>query len=197
MLLGLLIFVAYPQVVTGFHSFVYRDFGLFGYPLAHYHKECFWRGGIPLWNPGEKFVAISSGTCSGNCPVYELYVFNDGRVVFLGKKDTGRIGVARKQIPADGYNELLRTITRHQVLEKNIKRGTCLEGRPMLMVMGSTPDGQSMITQSLNPGCEKHADMAKEIDTTIREQLLPGGRVAVDGVSLSASADDAVEALEI
>src|SRR5687767_11129625 len=25
-LLGLLIFVAYPQVVTGFHSFVYRDF---------------------------------------------------------------------------------------------------------------------------------------------------------------------------
>ncbi len=40
-------------------------------------------------------------------------------------------------------------------------------------------------------------DMAKEIDTTIRERLLPGGRVAADGVSLSASADDAVEALEI
>jgi hypothetical protein len=54
-LLGLLIFVAYPQVVTGFHSFVYRDFGLFGYPLAHYHKECFWRGEIPLWNPYNNF----------------------------------------------------------------------------------------------------------------------------------------------
>ena len=55
MLLGVLIFVAYPQVVTGFHSFVYRDFGLFGYPLAHYHKECFWRGEIPLWNPYNNF----------------------------------------------------------------------------------------------------------------------------------------------
>jgi hypothetical protein len=55
MLLGLLIFAAYPQVVTGFHSFVYRDFGLFGYPLAHYHKECFWRGEIPLWNPYNNF----------------------------------------------------------------------------------------------------------------------------------------------
>ena len=64
----------------------------------------------------------------------------------------------------DAYAELLRTITRHQVLEKDIKRGTCLKGRPMLMVMGSTPDGQSMITQSLNPGCEKHADMAREIE---------------------------------
>ncbi|HEY6599173.1 MAG TPA: recombinase RecA [Pseudomonadales bacterium] len=40
-------------------------------------------------------------------------------------------------------------------------------------------------------------DMAKEIDTTIRERLLPGGRPASDGVTLSASADDAVEALEI
>ena len=39
-------------------------------------------------------------------------------------------------------------------------------------------------------------DMAKEIDTTIRTQLLPGGRPAADGVKLSASADDAVEALE-
>jgi hypothetical protein len=121
-------------------------------------------GGIPLWNPGEKFVAIASGSCAGNCPVYELYVFSDGRVVFLGKKDTGRLGVSRKQISPEGYTELLRTITRHQVLEKNIKRGTCLEGRPMLTVMGSTPDAQSMITQSLNPGCEKHADMAKEIE---------------------------------
>ncbi len=121
-------------------------------------------GGIPQWNPGEKFVAVASGTCSGSCPVYELYVFNDGRVVFVGKKDTGKIGVARKKIPVDGYNELLRTITRHQVLEKEIKRGTCLKGRPMLMVMGSTPDGQSMIAQSLNPGCEKQADIAREIE---------------------------------
>ncbi len=39
-------------------------------------------------------------------------------------------------------------------------------------------------------------DMAKEIDTTIRERLLPGGRPATDGVTLAASADDAVEALE-
>jgi hypothetical protein len=121
-------------------------------------------GGIPQWNPGEKFVAVSSGTCSGSCPVYELYVFNDGRVIFVGKKDTGKLGVARKKISPEGYNELLRTIVRHQVLEKEIKRGTCLKGRPMLMVMGSTPDAQGMIAQSLNSGCEKQADMAREIE---------------------------------
>jgi len=50
-ILALLIFAAYWQVVLGWQTFYYRDFGFFGYPLAHYHRESFWRGEIPLWNP--------------------------------------------------------------------------------------------------------------------------------------------------
>src|SRR5262245_21105374 len=41
----------YPDIFQGSHSLFYRDFGFFGYPLAHYHREAFWRGQIPLWNP--------------------------------------------------------------------------------------------------------------------------------------------------
>jgi hypothetical protein len=55
LVLGLMIFAAFPQVVTGFHSFVFRDFGLFGYPLAHYYRESFWHGELPLWNPYNNF----------------------------------------------------------------------------------------------------------------------------------------------
>lgn len=55
LLLGAMIFAAFPQVALGLHSFVYRDFGVFGYPLAHYHRESFWRGEIPLWNPYNNF----------------------------------------------------------------------------------------------------------------------------------------------
>jgi len=51
LLLGLLIVAAYPQVVFGLQTFIFRDYGLFGYPIAFYHRECFWRGEIPLWNP--------------------------------------------------------------------------------------------------------------------------------------------------
>ena len=123
-------------------------------------------GGIPVWNPGEKFVAIAGGACSGTCPVYELYVFDDGRVIFLGKKYTGKTGKWTKQLERNVYGELLATVVRSGVLdpENNLKRGTCLKDRPMLTVMRSQPDGQSMITQSLNPGCEKHADFAREIE---------------------------------
>src|SRR3954465_13836174 len=120
-------------------------------------------GGIPLWNPGDKFVAVAGGGCSSSCPVYELYVFDDGRVVFSGRKYTGKTGVVRKQIGREAYAELLTLVVHTGVLDKEIKRGTCLKDRPMLTIMKSAPDGQSVRMVSLNSGCEGHADLARDI----------------------------------
>jgi hypothetical protein len=121
-------------------------------------------GGVPQWNPGDKFVAIAGGACAGTCPVYELYVFEDGRVIFLGKKYTGKTGVWKKQMDPNVYAELLTTVIRSKVLETDLKRGTCLKDRPMLTVMRNEPDGQSMRMQLLNSGCEKMADLARDIE---------------------------------
>src|SRR4051812_16612999 len=43
-MLALLIVAAFPEVTVGLKTFVHRDFGLFGYPVAAYHHQCFWRG---------------------------------------------------------------------------------------------------------------------------------------------------------
>ncbi len=53
--LALTLLAAFPLVVLGRESFYFRDFGLFGYPLAYYHREGFWRGDWPLWNPYNVF----------------------------------------------------------------------------------------------------------------------------------------------
>ena len=50
-LLGLLIVACFPRVVAGLETFVYLDAGQFAYPVAFYHRESFWRGEVPLWNP--------------------------------------------------------------------------------------------------------------------------------------------------
>jgi hypothetical protein len=50
-LLALLIFAAFPQVLLGLQTFVARDFGFFAYPLAQFQRDCFWHGEIPFWNP--------------------------------------------------------------------------------------------------------------------------------------------------
>ncbi len=43
-LLAVFIGLTFPGIILGQETFFYRDFGLFGYPLAHYQRECFWRG---------------------------------------------------------------------------------------------------------------------------------------------------------
>jgi hypothetical protein len=126
-------------------------------------------GGVPLWNPGDKFVAVSGGACSGSCPVYDLYVFSDGRVIFVGREQTGRKGVMNKTIDPQIYTSLLTLIVRSDVFDKKIKRGSCLSGRPMLSVMRSTPDGQRMRVRDLNSGCAGYADLAKDIETRFIE----------------------------
>src|SRR6266536_1722222 len=50
-LLGVLVVMVFPTVVAGTQTFFFRDYGLFSYPLACYHRENFWRKEIPLWNP--------------------------------------------------------------------------------------------------------------------------------------------------
>jgi len=60
-LLALLVLASWPQVWLGLQTFEYRDFGIFSYPIAHYFRESFWRGELPLWNPlsscGTPFLA--------------------------------------------------------------------------------------------------------------------------------------------
>ena len=126
-------------------------------------------GGLPLWNPGDKFVGVSGGACAGSCPVNDLYVFSDGRVIFVGRELTGRKGVSTKTIDPQTYTSLLTLIVRSNVLDKKIKRGSCLPGRPMLSVMRSTPDGQRMRIRDMNSGCAGYADLAKDIETRFIE----------------------------
>jgi len=51
LILLILICAAFPDIIFGAKTFLFRDYALFGYPLAHFHRENFWHGQIPLWNP--------------------------------------------------------------------------------------------------------------------------------------------------
>ncbi len=50
-LLALLLGAAFPGVVFGAESFFHRDFGALAYPTVVFHREAFWRGEVPFWNP--------------------------------------------------------------------------------------------------------------------------------------------------
>ena len=66
-LLALLLFLSFPSVLLGTQTFVFRDYGLFSYPVAFFQRECFWHGQLPLWNPysqcGLPFLAQWNTMC--------------------------------------------------------------------------------------------------------------------------------------
>ena len=66
-LLAVLVFVTFPGVVIGTRTFIFRDYGLFSYPVAFFQRQCFWRGELPLWNPysqcGLPFLAQWNTLC--------------------------------------------------------------------------------------------------------------------------------------
>jgi hypothetical protein len=49
--LGVVILLTYGDIAFGFRTLFYRDFGIFGYPIAYHHHVSFWQGEVPLWNP--------------------------------------------------------------------------------------------------------------------------------------------------
>jgi len=61
LLLAAMVFIPFWNVLLGFDTFAVRDWGLFSFPVATFHKECFWRGEWPMWNPysccGTPFLA--------------------------------------------------------------------------------------------------------------------------------------------
>lgn len=95
LLIGMVI-VRFPRVVFGVETFFYRDYGLFTYPVAHYFRECFWRGELPLWNPYNSFGVplLAQWNTSILYPpslfylvlplTWSLAVFNLAHLVFAG-----------------------------------------------------------------------------------------------------------------
>jgi hypothetical protein len=59
-LAGVITIFFFP-VLTGSATFFFRDYAIFSYPIAQHHREAFWAGRIPLWNPhnnlGSPFLA--------------------------------------------------------------------------------------------------------------------------------------------
>ena len=51
LVLAVMIFIPFWNVLLGFETFGLRDFGVYSLPTAYFQRECFWRGELPLRNP--------------------------------------------------------------------------------------------------------------------------------------------------
>jgi hypothetical protein len=51
LILGVAVLATFPMVLLDYQTFIARDFGVFGFPFAHYLKDSWLQGEMPLWDP--------------------------------------------------------------------------------------------------------------------------------------------------
>jgi len=119
----------------------------------------------PLAKPGDTYVAISFHGCLGTCPDFELYVFDDGHLVFRGNnRYTARRGIVHRTVGRNTYQRLLNYLDSHPVFDK---RPECVEwatDHPGVTAF-STSHGQPQKAYWYF-GCVRDADFARELFET-------------------------------
>ena len=57
-------------------------------------------------NPQEAIITYSKSRCFGRCPVYDLYIFDDGKVLYSGIENVSKIGNHESSISQQELGEI-------------------------------------------------------------------------------------------
>ena len=58
--------------------------------------------------PDDVVIKMKKGACFGSCPVYDLRIYNNRYVEYVGKRHTNKIGGHGKTLSKDAYKQLLK-----------------------------------------------------------------------------------------
>jgi hypothetical protein len=108
-----------------------------------------------LATTGESYVALSGGACPGSCPVYEIFVFESGRVVFNGKENTAHPGVVERLTMPSEYFELKKLLSVRRAYSRRFHYG-CRTDHASFDV--GAIDGEQVRAGRLSYGCFNQVD---------------------------------------
>lgn len=104
-----------------------------------------------LATPGESFVGLSGGACLGECPQFQIFVFESGRVVFNGQRHTARSGLVELQTAPSEYYELKKILAVHRAYSHRRLYFRCLTDHPGFDI--GAVEGDRTRAGYLNSGC--------------------------------------------
>jgi uncharacterized protein DUF6438 len=110
---------------------------------------------VALAAAGESYVVLSGGACLGPCPVYEIFVFESGRVVFNGKEHTVRAGLVERITMPSQYFELKKLLAVRRAYSRRFHVG-CRTDHAGFEV--GAVEGERVRVGHLNYGCFNQVD---------------------------------------
>ena len=55
----------------------------------------------------KSFISLQKKSCYGKCPIYEIEIFENGSLIFNGKKNVEKIGIYNSKLTKEDMNKIL------------------------------------------------------------------------------------------
>ena len=78
---------------------------------------------VDVVDTNKAFISLSKGKCLGSCPVYDLWIFKDGKVVYSGLENVEKKGIHETKISLEQINELCKLVKKASDVEAGDIRG--------------------------------------------------------------------------
>ena len=59
------------------------------------------------YQPKKSFISLQKKSCYGKCPIYEIEIFENGSLIFNGKKNVEKIGVYNSKLTKEDMSKIL------------------------------------------------------------------------------------------
>ena len=109
-------------------------------------------------------VSLKKGPCFGQCPVYELKIYNSQMAVFKGKRFTEKLGTYSKQLSNEEYNQILMVCKSAELPSMQAKYLSQIADLPLITI-GYAEDADSYRTiQGKESRPEKLLSVQKQLE---------------------------------
>jgi hypothetical protein len=115
----------------------------------------------PLTKPGQTYIGIDVAGCADKCPSYEIYLFENGRMIYRANNShTSQQGLANRTPFGAQYRQLVEFISTGDLLKE---RPACADAAGHTSVtLHSTAGGEAKKT-TYSFGCPGEADTATSL----------------------------------
>jgi hypothetical protein len=98
---------------------------------------------------------LSGSACPGECPVYEIFVFESGRIVFNGKQHTRQTGLVDRLTMPSAYFELRKLLAVRRAYSRRFHVGCRSDGASFTV---GAVEGERVRAGNLSYGCFNQVD---------------------------------------
>ncbi len=118
---------------------------------------------------GSNIITITRSPCLGNCPAYELFIYNTGTCQFVGEKFVNKIGAHEFQIEEPQIKKLFNQLDTAKFQNINFTQNNQIAEQPIITLGFSGREAKFRLNEDIDP---YYIEIVNEIENILLQNEL-------------------------